>query len=81
MSCRLVRYRIQPDLFLLVEPRQDQQLVRSSHRSNTLDFGFGSYPEELKKPLGREVKRPVSYNTALIITVTWTIKSLHQHVN
>lgn len=76
--CRLVLYRIQLDLFLLVEPCQVQRRVR---RSNKPDFGFGSYPEELKKPLVREVKRPVSYNTALIITVTWTIQNLHQHVN
>lgn len=79
--CRLVFYRIQLDLFLLVEPCQVQGRVRSSRWSNKPDFGFGSYPEELKKPLVREVKRPVSYDTALIITVTWTIQNLHQHVN
>lgn len=76
--CRLVLYRIQLDLFLLVEPCQVQRRVR---RSNKPDFGFGSFPEELKKPLRREVKRPVSCDTALIITVTWTIQNLHQHVN
>lgn len=71
-------YRIQLDLFLLVEPCQVQ---RRERRSNKPDCGFGSYPEELKKPLVREVKHPVSYDTALIITVTWTIQNLHQHVN
>lgn len=81
LSCRLVFYRIQLDLFLLVEPCQVQGRVRSSHWSNKPDFGFGSYPEELKKPVVREVKHPVSYDTALIITVTWTIQNLHQHVN
>lgn len=74
-------YRIQLDLFLLVEPCQVQGRVRSLRWSNKPDCGFGSFPEELKKPLRREVKRPVSFNTALIITVTLTIQNLHQHVN
>lgn len=68
-------YRRQLHLFQFAEPSQDQRHVRSSHWSNKLDSGSRSYPEDLKKPLGREVKHPVSCETALIITVTWTTEN------